>query len=359
MRFTVDLQFFSSEKTEKATPKKRQDVRKKGQTAKSQEVPTALILAAVFMTITIMSTSMFDTFMKLFRETFQVFIFQDLTPDSVAILFKDILLFLATIVAPVFLAAFIAALVANYIQVGFLFTTEPLKMKLERIDPLKGAKRLFSLRAIVELIKSILKISIIAFIAFGFLWANIENILGLNRLTPISSVSYIGSLTIKMGLFCTLGLVGLALLDYMYQKFEFEKSIRMSKQDIKDEYKNMEGDPLIRSKIKQRQREMAMRRMMQEVPAADVVITNPTHYAIALKYDESKRDAPYVVAKGVDFLAQKIKMIAKEHQVVMVENRPLARALYDQVEIGEEIPEEFFKAVAEILAYVYRIKKKA
>ena len=149
----------------------------------------------------------------------------------------------------------------------------------------------------------------------------------------------------------------LGLLDYFYQKYDFEKNLRMSKQDIKDEYKNSEGDPLIKSKIKQKQREMAMSRMMQEVPNADVIITNPTHYAVALKYDENKLDAPYVVAKGVDFVAQKIKLVAKENEVITIENRPLARALYSQTEIGDAIPEEFFKAVAEILAFVYRTKK--
>ena len=150
----------------------------------------------------------------------------------------------------------------------------------------------------------------------------------------------------------------IAVFDYFYQKFDYEKSIRMSKQDIKDEYKNIEGDPLIKSRIKQRQREMAMQRMMQEIPNADVVITNPTHYAIAIKYDEQKMDAPFVVAKGVDFVAQKIKLIAKENDITTVENRPLARALYDQTEIGQGIPEEFFKAIAEILAFVYKAKGK-
>jgi len=161
-----------------------------------------------------------------------------------------------------------------------------------------------------------------------------------------------------MGIAASLVLLCVSMLDWMYQKFDYEKNLKMSKQDIKDEYKNSEGDPLIKSKIKQRQREMAMRRMMSEIPSADVVITNPTHYAIALKYDEENMDAPRVVAKGTDFIAQKIKMIAKEHDVIMVENRPLARAMYDQVEIGDPVPEEFFKAVAEILAYVYRIKRK-
>ena len=161
-----------------------------------------------------------------------------------------------------------------------------------------------------------------------------------------------------MGLSAAFALLFLSVLDYLYQKYDHEKNIKMSKQDIKDEYKKSEGDPLIKSKIKQKQREMAMQRMMQEVPKADVVITNPTHYAIALKYDEDKMDAPYVVAKGVDFVAQKIKELAKENSIATVENRPLARALYSQTEIGDAVPEEFFKAVAEILAFVYRLKQK-
>ena len=161
-----------------------------------------------------------------------------------------------------------------------------------------------------------------------------------------------------MGLVAAVILIFIAVIDYFYERYEYEKNLKMSKQDIKDEHKNSEGDPLIKSKIKQRQREMAMRRMMQEIPSADVVITNPTHYAIALKYDENQMEAPKVVAKGTDFIAQKIKLIAKEHDVMMVENRPLARAMYDQVEIGDQVPEQFFKAVAEILAYVYRMKRK-
>jgi flagellar biosynthetic protein FlhB len=173
-----------------------------------------------------------------------------------------------------------------------------------------------------------------------------------------ASLPVFGSLAVKMGFAASIVLLFLAFLDYMYQKYDFEKNIRMSKQDIKDEYKKSEGDPKIKGKIKEKQRQMAMRRMMQEVPKADVIITNPTHYAICLKYDDGNMDAPIVVAKGVDLIAQRIKEIAKEHEVAMVENKPLARALYARVEIGNIIPEDLFKAVAEILAFVYRIKKK-
>jgi flagellar biosynthetic protein FlhB len=185
-----------------------------------------------------------------------------------------------------------------------------------------------------------------------------DEVLSLANKSLGGALATVAGLTLKMGLFASGALLFLSLLDYLYQKYDFEKSIRMSKQDLKDEYKNTEGDPVIKSRIKQRQREMAMRRMMQEVPNADVIITNPTHFAVALKYDEQKSHAPIVVAKGVDLIAQKIKLIAKENEVMTVENRPLARSLYSQLEIGDSIPEEFFKAVAEILAYVYRTKNK-
>jgi flagellar biosynthesis protein FlhB len=270
----------------------------------------------------------------------------------------DIMKELALLLGPIMLVAFLAGLFSNYIQVGVMFTTKPLEPKLEKIDPIKGFKRIFSLRAIVELLKSILKISFVGAITFVILWMNIDQVLSLSFKSVGDSLATMASLTVQMGIAASLALLFLSLFDFLYQKYDFEKNIRMSKQDLKDEHKNVEGDPLIKSKIKQRQREMAMRRMMQEVPEADVVITNPTHFAIVLKYDENKMDAPYVVAKGVDYLAQKIKYIANENDVVMVENRPLARSLYDSAEIGDAVPEEFFKAVAEILAYVYRIKNQ-
>ncbi|MCU9612088.1 flagellar biosynthesis protein FlhB [Caldibacillus lycopersici] len=356
--YSLDLQFFAGEKTEKATPKKRQDVRKKGQTAKSQDLITAFILLAVFFVLLFTGPKMLDQFFTIFHQTFEVYMHQDVTVNSISQIALELFQELLMLLAPVMIAALVGAVLANYLQVGFMFTPESLKVKLEKLDPIKGAKRIFSIRAIVELLKSLLKVSIIGGIVFAILWFNMNDLLGLMNIAIGSSFALIASITVKLGLFASGGLLFLSLFDYLYQKYDFEKSIRMSKQDIKEENKSMEGDPLIRSRIRQRQREMAMRRMMQEVPNADVVITNPTHYAIALKYDENKMDAPYVLAKGVDFIAQKIKLIAKEHDVIMVENRPLARGLYDQAEIGDAIPEEFFKAVAEILAYVYRVQKK-
>lgn len=354
----LDLQFFSGEKTEKATPKKRQDARKKGQVAKSQDANTAIVLLGVFFLLYMTGSYMLKLVLGLYKQSFEEFMIMPLTEANVHMIFIQVTEKAALFLLPVMGVAMIGGIVANYLQVGFLFSTEAIQFKLSKINPINGFKRIFSLRAIVELLKSILKISFVGFIAFMVVWTRMDDILILSKKPVGASLATLADITIKVGLYSSLALLFLSLLDYLYQKYDFEKSIRMSKQDIKDEYKNIEGDPLIKSKIKQKQREMAMQRMMQEVPKADVVITNPTHFAIAIKYDEKKFDAPFVVAKGVDFIAQKIKFVAKENDVPMIENRPLARALYDQVEIGQTIPEEFFKAIAEILAFVYKTKKK-
>lgn len=359
MLIKLDLQFFAGEKTEKATPKKRLDSRKKGQVLKSQDVTSAFVLLAIFLYLLFAGASMREKFLIFFRETFtHTMLVETITIKSVMEIFKDVLMEMAIIVVPILMVAVIAAIMANFFQFGLLFTTEPLKMDLKKIDPIKGMKRIFSMRAIIELIKSILKISFIGTVTTVIIVTNIEDVLSLSFQTPGDTLTTIAKLTVLMGIAASLVLGVIAVLDYFYQRYDYEKNLRMSKKDIKDEHKNTEGDPLIKSKIKQRQREMAMRRMMQEIPNADVVITNPTHFAIALKYDDETMEAPKVVAKGVDHVAQKIKLIAKENGVVMVENRPLARAMYDQVQIGQRIPDEFFKAVAEVLAYVYRIKRK-
>jgi len=354
----VNLQYFAGEKTEKATPKKRQDTRKKGQVAKSQDVNTALVLLVVFGVLSFTGGYLLDGLMSILTFTFSDFTNINTSVNSMQALFLDIVKEAALLLSPILIAALVGGIVANYMQVGVLFSPEAIKLKLEKINPLSGFKRMFSLRSIVELLKSLLKITVIGIVVFSVLWGKMDEILVLSHKSIGSIAVTIAKLTVQMGLYASVALLVIALMDYMYQRYDYEKNIRMSKQDIKDEYKNMEGDPLLKSKIKQKQREMAMHRMMQDVPSADVVITNPTHYAICLKYDEEKYDAPYVVAKGVDFIAQKIKLVAKENNVVMVENRPLARAMYNQVEIGDLVPEEFYKAVAEILAIVYQTRDK-
>ncbi|MFC4320166.1 flagellar biosynthesis protein FlhB [Litchfieldia salsa] len=354
----LDLQYFAGEKTEKATPKKRQDSRKKGQVAKSADVNTAILVLFIFLLLLFIGGFMRDKMLFLLQHSFQEYMHLDLTEKTIEQIFLEVSIESAIILGPILGIALIGGVAANLLQVGFLHAPESIHMKLNKLDPIQGFKRIYSVRAIVEMLKSILKIGFIGMVAFAVIWVNFEQIMRMSHVSVEESLITISKITVQMGLFSAAALLMLSVLDYVYQRYDFEKNIRMSHQDIKDEYKKTEGDPLIKSKIKQKQREMAMQRMMQDVPKADVIITNPTHYAVAIKYDENRADAPYVVAKGVDFVAQKIKEIGKEHNIVTVENVPLARGLYSQTEIGDIVPETFFKAIAEILAYVYRLKQK-
>lgn len=356
---SLNLQFFAGEKTEKATPKKRQDSRKKGQVLKSQDVTAAALLLIMFAFMFFYAEIIYDRLATIMKDFFINDIFIETITAEVALeIYLDMLLEMAIMLLPVMGIAMIAGIGANFLQFGLLFSLHPLKVDLKKIDPIKGIKKIISIRSLINLVKSLLKVTFIGTATTAVIVIYLDDVLTLGFHTPAEILSTVAFLSGLMGLVAAVMLIFIAIIDYFYERFEFEKNLKMSKQDIKDEHKNAEGDPLIKSKIRQRQREMAMRRMMQEVPNADVVITNPTHFAIVLKYDEDSMDAPRIVAKGTDFIAQKIKMIAKENDVIMVENRPLARAMYDQVEIGDQVPEEFFKAVAEILAYVYRIKRK-
>lgn len=358
MKYRLDLQFFAGEKTEKATPKKQQETRKKGQVAKSQDVNTAILLLFSLGLLALMGGYFKDQFLQLFTHVFNHYLNQDITANTVQTLLVEMSISLAKIVGPVMGIAILAGLVSNFAQFGLLFSGEAIKFDLKKIDPIQGAKRIFSVRALVELLKSLLKIGLVGAVAFYVLWQNMDTVMTMFTKSPENAMQFFGKITLNMGFAATIALLFVAVLDYAYQRFDFAKNIRMSKQDIKDEYKNMEGNPLIRSKIKEKQRQMSMMRMMSEVPKADVVITNPTHFAIAIQYDDEKSDTPIVIAKGMDHVALKIKDIAKANNVTMVENRPLARGLYKKVELNQPIQEEFFQAVAEVLAFVYRTERK-
>lgn len=352
----MNLQFFAQEKTEKATPKKRADARKKGQVAKSNDIPGSLIMFFSFLMFFMLGGFYKERLYQLFTYVFHDMVIEELTVDHVIGLLNHFMLEILIVLSPVMLVAVLLGFFGNYVQFGLLFTAEPLKMKIEKINPLAGFKRIFSMRSLIEFLKSMLKILIIATIVYMILWREKDEILGMALLSVGQMFTYVSHLTLTLGLTIAAALLILAIGDYYYQKYDHEKNLRMSKQDIKDEHKKSEGDPLIKSKIRERQRRMAMQRMMQEIPKADVVITNPTHFAVAIQYDNRLMDAPTVIAKGQDYTALKIKEVAKEHNIIMMENKPLARALYSQVEIGETIPAELFQAVAEVLAYVYKLQ---
>lgn len=359
MGLNLDLQYFSGEKTEKATPKKKEDSRKKGQAAKSNDVNTAITLFAAFLMLWFMGAQLLQKLMHLVEFLLREGLMFEITEENIHLLFVQLIKESVWLAAPILGAIMVAGIFSNFIQIGFMFSTEPIMMKLSHLDPIQGLKRIYSLRALVELMKSILKITSVGAVAFFVIWNKKDQLMRLSQISLDSSLALFGHLVYQMGFYVSMLLIALSLLDFLYQKYDFEKNIRMSKQDIKDEYKKSEGDPKIKSKIKEKQRQMAMRRMMKDIPNADVIITNPTHYAIALKYDDGKMHAPVVVAKGVDYVAQKIKELGMASSVSMVENRLLARTLYSRTDIGDPIPEDLFKAVAEILAYVYQIKKKA
>ncbi|MVO99143.1 flagellar biosynthesis protein FlhB [Paenibacillus lutrae] len=356
LRLKLDLQLFSQEKTESATPKKRQDSRKKGQVAKSMELPAAFILFFSFLSFYMIGGFMKEKLVDLFTGSLRHDLLMDVTMSNIQMLSYRILVQFLILLAPIMILTMVTALAANYMQIGFLLTGDPLKMKLNKINPIEGFKKIFSMRSFIDFLKSILKIVIIGVVVYLTLWGEKEKLLALSHVPLEKALQYVWSMTLMLGIKIAIILVVLAVFDYLYQRYEFEKSIRMSKQDIKDEYKKTEGDPFIKGKIREKQRRMAMQRMMQEIPKADVIITNPTHYAVAIRYDAANMQAPTVVAKGTDFVALKIREIAKEHGILIMENKPLARALHAQVELEEAIPGDLFQAVAEVLAYVYKIK---
>lgn len=360
MKVALNLQFFSAEgegRTEKATPKKREDARKKGQVAKSTELNTAVLLVAFFGVLSILGAYYMNQFEMQMKNTFsripEIVIDFD-RQDFLHILgeaLKDILI----INAPLWGVLFVAALGISLIQVGYKPTFQPLAPKFNKMNPLSGMKRIVSKDMIVELIKSMAKVIFLGSIFISIIKNEILTFLKFYDMTLIQILSNVGSVVLKVGFYVGGAFLFLAVADYAYQKYKFEDGIKMTKQEIKDEYKQAEGDPQIKGKIKQKMREMSLKRMMQAIPEADVIITNPTHFAIAISYDASKSAAPIVVAKGVDYLAQKIKEKGKEHQIEIVENKPLARALYYTVDIGKEIPAELYNAVAEVLAFVYSL----
>ncbi|MBM7632608.1 flagellar biosynthesis protein FlhB [Geomicrobium sediminis] len=355
---SMDLQYFSGEKTEKATPKKRQDTRKKGQVPKSTDINTALILLIVFIFLFVYAAVPAKFMQDLFYETYINYASLSFTVEDTMGMFQGIVIQMGIVIIPILLVAALTGVIASMVQVGVLFAPEVIKPKLSKINPLKGFKRIFSARALVELVKALLKIVLVGTLAFGILWMFRDDLLMLGLYDVLDGYYVVSLLTGMIGVASAILLLILAIPDLVYQRFDHEKQIRMSKHDVKDEFKKMEGDPLIKAKRRQKAQDLAMQRMMQEVPKADVVITNPTHYAVALKYDDSSMTAPKVIGKGVDYMALRIRKIATDHDIAIVENRPLARALYDGTDVDDEVPEDLFRAVAEVLAYVYRLENE-
>jgi flagellar biosynthetic protein FlhB len=355
-----DIQFFAEERTEPATPRRRHKTRNEGKVAKSQDLSASVVIIAGLVTVYLMSAIVWRSLMEMFRNMSD-HLASPLMADPAwwaRPLIDGTKTFFVGWLPMGLLCALLAAATLIY-QVGFVVTFEPFAIKFDRFNPVSGLKKIISLRTVVELFKGLLKAAILLVMLY-FAMRDERDLLLSTMMYPLDKgagiiMGKIWDLALRMALI----LFVIALFDYAYQKWEFEKSIRMSKQEIKEEYKQMEGDPLIKRKIRQKQREIASRRMMSDVPKADVVVTNPTHIAVAIQYDQHSMSAPVVVAKGEDLIAVRIREIADEHGIPIVENKPLARALMLQVEIGEAIPEDLYRAVAEVLAFVYRLKKTA
>ena len=345
------------ERTEEATSRRREDAREKGQVARSTEIVSVGILVACLIYFYFGASGLLKNIMELMTSGFRSAGQFNLTQDSLTYLISDYIFKGFTILFPIMLTIIVAAILGNILQVGVMFSSESVNPQFSKIDPVKGFQRLFSARSIVELIKNICKICIISMVAYFVVKGELANVIPLMDQSIWGILTYFGRICFKIILTTTIILVLLAILDYIYQRWEYEKSLRMSKQEIKDEYKNTEGDPLIKSRIRRLQREIAQKRMMAQVPKADVIITNPTHLAVAIQYDHENMMAPKVVAKGANLIADKIKEIARENDVPIVEDKPLAQVLYKMVDIDQLIPEDLYRAVAEVLAFVYDQKK--
>lgn len=354
--FAFELQLFAGEKTEEPTAKRQSDARNKGQVARSQELGTAFVLLGGFFALYQMGGSIY-TEITGYMSHILSHPTTSVNTESVMRIFIDIVTLLGKTAMPLMFTILITGLCINFMQVGINFTTEPLSFKLENLNPINGFGRIFSKRALVELIKSFMKIGIIGFFIYSYLKEEIPQAPKYLYMDLTASIPIISGIIINLVFKVLIVIFIMAVLDFGYQKWQHKQGLKMSKQEVKEEFKQMEGDPQIKGKIKQKQRQMAMSRMMREVPQADVVVTNPTHFAVALKYQKGM-DAPQVIAKGQDYVAQKIKEIAREAGVTIVENKPLARSLFAMVDVGGSVPPALYKAVAEVLAYVYRLKHR-
>ncbi len=356
----INLHFFEGEKTEKPTPKKLEKARSSGQVAMSKEIATAILFIFGFLSIKIFAGYMYDGSAEIAVHNFSLIedIDKIFEKQYVVELILYILLKIFLICLPIFAIIVVLGVITNVIQVGWHPTLEPLKPSFGKLNPLKGLKRIFSVRSLVEFAKSLLKLIFVLYVVYTGIVDEIPIIKTITFMNVSKAFIYVGELCIDLGIKVGCYFIVIAVADFAYQKISHLRKLKMSKQEVKDEYKNIEGDPQVKGQIKQKMRQASMRRMMQQVPDADVIITNPTHYAVALKYDKEKADAPIVLAKGVDHLARRIKEIAKDNDVEIVENRPLARALYNTVDVGNQIPPELYQAVADVLAFVYSLKNK-
>jgi len=348
----------TQERTEQATPRRIQDARRKGQVARSTDLTGALLLLAMIALLYVIQDKFILDLQRYLINYYSNVGSVDLTEKSLLLALNNSTLFLLKLIAPFLAVAMFVGLASSIVQVGFLFSTEVLKPRASVLNPISGLQKMFSVRSLVELVKSVLKFIIIGGVTYYLIKVNLGSLMMVFNLSAEGIYSAIVGFILKVAWWAALAYLVLSVLDYMYQRYDYKKNLMMSKQEVKEEYRQTEGDPLIKSKQREIRRSMSLNRIIAEVPQATVVVTNPTHLSVALKYQQGEMSAPVVVAKGANWLAVRIKEIARENRVPVVEDKEVAQFLYQAVEIGQEIPVEIYQAVAQILAMVHRLKAR-
>ncbi len=347
------------EKTEEPTSRRLQEARKKGDVVKSMEVSAVAVLLAAILFLYSARTFLYEQLSLIIRYYLGNLHSLEITIDNMYALTSQCMWMMALVTLPLAIIVFITALAANIAQVGLIFSTESITPNLEKIDPIAGMKRLFSKQAMANLVKSVAKLLIVGYVAYTVVKKAIPDIVPLMDQEPIQILAFYANTSFWIFLKSILIIAIIAILDYFFQRWQYLERLKMTRQELREEAKMTEGDPMVKGRIRAIQQEMARRRMMAEVPKADVIITNPIHLAVAMQYDSTKMAAPAVLAKGAGVLAERIKEIGRQHNIPIVEDKPLAQALYRHVEIGQAIPYDLYNAVAEVLAYVYGLKGKA
>jgi len=348
----------SGNKTEQATPKRRRETRQKGQVARSVEIGAAVNMIAGFGALALTGGFIWGQSRRVFEQTLGAISAGPLDEAGIFAFLQSVGIKTVVAMLPVLAVVAIMAVAANYLQVGYEITTEAIQPKWEKLNPVEGFKKFFNSTAWIELAKSLVKIGLAGTLVWVTLRERLPEIVGLANVPLVAGLTEVGSLLTAIIVRLCLLFVLVGIADYAWQKYQFERRIKMSKQEVKDEYRQNEGDPLVKSKRRAKHRKLAMSRMAAEVARADVVTTNPTHYAVALKYDQFRMRAPRVVAKGENLWAKLIIRIARKHMVPVIENKPVARALYKHVEVGQEIPPMLYRAVAELLAALYKLRAR-
>jgi len=343
-------------RTEPATPKRRREAREKGQVARSQEVSTVAILAAAIAGLCLWGPTIAGRLGEFMRFSLVATESSELVPSSAIGLVRAGVEESLSALSPLLAVLVVGALAASYGQVGFLFMPQAALPRLGRINPINGATQLVSIRSVVRLLVAVAKFGLIAGVATLSVWTLTPKLMAMAGCTPLALLRTTSWEAFVLLAKITFALATVSVVDYLFQRWKHERDLKMTKQEVRDELKLSEGDPTTKGRIRRVQREMSLRRMMHDVPKADVVVTNPTHFAVALQYDRASMPAPLVLAKGADFIAKRIIEIAKEHDVPVMEDKPVAQALYRTAEIGETIPPQLYRAVARILAYIYGLK---